>query len=333
MTENTPRTALSRRTLIGATAASAALGQSTITPTTAQAQSGEIKMAKDAQAMPEGGVTMDVDRAFVRIKEGLVHYRHAGEYTDGGPLPLYMMHAGPGSSKGLSGMVGLLGQSRRVIAADTLGFGESVPPEPEEPELTYYADSVIRIWDQLGLDKVDVYGSHTGANIGLEIAIAHPDRVRKLVFDGVALFDEDLAADMLANYAPKVKPQENGEHFIWAWNFMKDMGVYFPHYRRDAEHYLGKEPWPPEVLHNGVMEVMKALDHYYKGYNAVFRHKTRDRLPLCTVPSFCMAHRADPLYVSVEEAANLLPDAEHLVLPMTAGTQDKVDAIEKFLNA
>lgn len=276
---------------------------------------------------------MDVDRAFVRIKEGLVHYHHAGTQTDDGPLPLYMMHAGPGSSKGLTGLVSILGASRRCIAADTLGFGESVPPEPVEPDLVYYADSVIRVWDALGLDKVDVYGSHTGANVGMEIAIAHPDRVRKLVFDGVALFDPALAADMLENYAPLVEPQENGEHFIWAWNFMKDMGVYFPHYKRDAEHYLGKEPWPPEVLHNGVIEVMKAMRHYHKGYNAVFRHKTHDRLPLVTVPTFCMAHEADPLHVSVEEAAALVQNSEHLVLPKTAGEQDRADAVTKFLNA
>jgi pimeloyl-ACP methyl ester carboxylesterase len=310
--------------MLGGTAATATPLSAFVS--TASAQTPDTKITT-------GEKTMDVDRAFVRIKEGLVHYRHAGTETEDGPLPLYMMHAGPGSSKGLSGLVAILGESRRCIAADTLGFGESVAPEPEEPDLVYYADSVVRIWDALGLDKVDVYGSHTGANVGMEIAIAHPDRVRKLVFDGVALFDPELAADMLENYAPKVKPQENGEHFIWAWNFMKDMGVYFPHYRRDAKHYLGKEPWSASTLHNGVMEVMKAIDHYYKGYNAVFRHKTHERLPLVTVPTFCMAHRADPLHVSVEEAAALVPDSEHLVLPATAGEQERADAVLKFLDA
>ncbi|MEE8307772.1 MAG: alpha/beta hydrolase [Gammaproteobacteria bacterium] len=280
-----------------------------------------------------GDAPMEINRAFVRIDEGLIHYRHAGESKDGGPLPLYMMHAGPGSSKGLSDLIALFGESRPVIAADTLGFGDSVPPEPEEPDLVYYADSVIRVLDALGLDKIDVYGSHTGANIGMEIAIAHPDRVRKLVFDGVALFDPALAADMLENYAPLITPQENGEHFIWAWNFIKDMGVYFPHYKRDAEHYLGKEPWPAAVLHDYVIEVMKAMNHYHKGYNAVFRHKTHERLPLLRVPTFCMAHEADPLHVSVEEAAALVPDSQHLVLPFTAGADQKTDAIVKFLDA
>ena len=286
-----------------------------------------------APAKEKGEGPMEIDRGFVRIKEGLVHYRHAGESKKGDPVPLYMMHAGPGSSEGLSDLVAILGATRQVIAADTLGFGDSVPPAPDEPDLVYYADSVVRILDALGLDRIDVYGSHTGANIGMEIAIAHPDRVRKLVFDGVALFDPALAADMLENYAPPITPEENGEHFIWAWNFIKDMGVYFPHYKRDAEHYLGKEPWPAAVLHNYVIEVMKAMNHYHKGYNAVFRHKTHQRLPLVSVPTFCMGHEADPLHVSVQEAAALVPDSQHLVLPFTSGAKEKTLAMLKFLDA
>ena len=309
--------------MIGGTAAS-------VTPLSTDALG---NVTSSSTHIPQGDARMQIDRAFVRIEEGLVHYRHSGEQKDQGHLPLYMMHAGPGSSQGMEDLIAILGETRWAIGADTLGFGESAPPTPNAPDLIYYADSVIRVWDALGLDKVDVYGSHTGANIGMEIAIAHPDRVRKLIFDGVALFDPDLASDMLANYAPEVEPQENGEHFIWAWNFLKDMGVYFPHYRRNKEHYLGKEPWPARLLHNMVIEVMKALPHYHKGYNAVFRHKTHDRLPLVTVPTFCMAHEADPLHVSVEEAAALVPDSKHLVLPFTAKEQDRAKAVVEFLDS
>lgn len=318
---------LTRRTLISRTAAVAA-------PVSLSALAGRSHAAENNSTTPGGrDAPMEVDRAFVRIEEGLVHYRHAGSSKDGGPLPLYMMHAGPGSSRGLEGLVGIFGNSRLAIAADTLGFGESVPPAPDTPDLPYYADSVVRIWDALDLEKVDVYGAHTGANIGMEIAIAHPDRVRKLVFDGVALFDPDLAADMLKNYAPEITPQENGEHFMWAWNFIRNMGVYFPHYKRDAGHYLGKAPGSADRIHNGVIEVMKAMNHYHKGYNAVFRHKTHDRLPMVTVPTFCMAHKADPLHVSVEEAAALVPNSTHLVLPVTAARRDKADAAIDFLDS
>ena len=275
----------------------------------------------------------EVNRSFIRIKEGLVHYRHSGNLDNDKRLPLYMMHAGPGSSKSLSNVLSLLGEQRYCIAPDTLGFGEAAPPLVDKPDLIYYADSVARILDKLKIEKVDMFGSHTGANIGLEFSIAHPDRVRKLIFDGVALFEPELASDMLENYAPEIIPQENGEHFIWAWNFIKDMGVYFPHYKRDKEHYLGKSPWPPEVLHDSVIEVMKALKHYHKGYNAVFMHKTHERLPLLKTPTLCMGHQADPLHVSVEKAASLITNSAHLVLPFTAGAAEKFQAITQFLDS
>jgi len=278
-----------------------------------------------------GYFAMNVDRAFVRIKEGLVHYRHAGYFAEGEALPLYMMHASPGSSAGLDGLVAMLAEGRRVIAADTLGYGDSAAPIFEAPDLTYYADSVARILDALGIDKVDLYGSHTGANIAIEFVIAHPDRVSRLVFDGVALFDKVLAKDMLENYAPRVAPRDDGSHLLWAWNFLRDMGQFFPHYKRDPKHYLARPMQSAEQLTSRVIEVLKALPHYHKGYRAVFRHKTHQRLPLISVPTLCMAHKADPLHVSVEEAAALVPNCTRLVLPLTASLVDKVRAINDFL--
>ena len=296
--------------------------------------SSNTSLAKSIKSEDSKGKNMiEVNRAFVRIDEGLIHYRYSGNIDEKNNLPLYMMHAGPGSSKSLANILSLLGEDRYCIAADTLGFGESDPPLAEKPDLEYYADSVARILDRLKIHKVDMFGSHTGANIGLEFAIKHPDRVRRLIFDGVALFEPQLAADMLKNYAPEITPQPNGEHFIWAWNFIKDMGVYFPHYKRDKEHYLGKEPWPTEMLHNSVVEVMKAMKHYHKGYNAVFMHKTLERLPLLQTPTLCMGHEADPLHVSVEKASSLIKNSKHLVLEFKSGAKEKYKVISDFLES
>jgi len=275
---------------------------------------------------------MDVDRGFVRIREGLVHYHHAGELKKDGLLPLLMMHAAPGSSKSLFGHVASIGETRKVVAMDTLGYGDSSGPELEEPDLIYYADSVARVLDMLGLDKIDVYGSHTGANVGAELAIAHPDRVHRMVFDGVALFDRDLAHDMLENYAPKIRPDEHGGHLMWVWHFLRDMGQFFPHYKKDAKHQMNNSIWSPELITQMAVEVLKNLDTYYKGYNAVFRHNTHERLPLVTVPTLCMAHKADPLHAYVEEAAALMVDSRYVLLPKTAGLADKVKAVVNFLD-
>src|SRR5690606_17539135 len=107
-----------------------------------------------------------IDRAFVRIEEGLVHYRRlAGEGH-----PLMMFHPSPNSSRGLMPVMQALrsaGCRADMHAIDTLGNGDSAPPRPdlEAPGIEYFADAMARVMDALGLDSVDLYGMHTGARI------------------------------------------------------------------------------------------------------------------------------------------------------------------------
>jgi pimeloyl-ACP methyl ester carboxylesterase len=278
---------------------------------------------------------MEIDRAFVRLAEGLVHYRHCGTAAPG-TLPLYMVHASPASSVNLVGMMGAMGDRRRVIAPDTLGNGDSAVPALDVPEMDYYADSVARVLDVLKLDRVDVYGSHTGAHIGCELAIRHPDRVRKLVFDGIGMFSAADKADFLVNYAPEMKPDAYGRQLVWAWHFVRDQALYFPYFRQTSE-FARAQPMPsPAALTRTVVEVLKALTTYHKGYRAAFRHPDRERLPLITQPTLCMASGDDPLKAGVADAAGLIPNATQAILPAERtpeGLAAKAAAVAAFLDA
>lgn len=275
-------------------------------------------------------MAVDVDRSFVRIDEGLVHYRHAGQHNDAKGHPVYVAHAGPGSSAGYEPLIAELGAARFVIAPDTLGNGDSAPPAPVAPDLEYYADSVCRILDALKIDQVDFFGSHTGAHIGCELAIHHPDRVRKIIFDGIGIFDNALREDMLANYAPAVTPDEFGTQLTWAWHFLRDQMIHFPYYRRDPEHRILVNMPPPEALHGMVTEVLKALTTYHHGYHAVFRHDAVNRLPLVTVPSMFMASEPDPLTAYLDEVSTLIPGAAHKSITLGQGLKGSADAILSF---
>ena len=278
---------------------------------------------------------MDIDRAFVRIAEGQVHYRTCGHDSDIA-IPLYMIHASPSSALNLCPLMAKLAETRRVIAPDTLGFGDSPPPAQDVPNAHDYADSVARVMDALGLETCDFYGSHTGAHIATEFAIRYPNRVRRLVFDGIGMFSQEDKVDFLANYAPEMEPDEFGRHLIWAWNFIRDQVIHFPYFRRIPEFRRSEAVMPPpEAIQPIVVEVLKALTTYHKGYRAAFRHNDRERLPLVTQKTFCMASEDDPLTAGIDEAAALVPNSEKAVLPSEStaqGLTDKASGILAFLD-
>ena len=127
---------------------------------------------------------MEINRAFTRIEEGEIHYRYSGNESN---ETIYMIHSSPASSVILLPLMGELNAHFHTIAPDTLGFGDSAPPDHDLPSSVDYAESVIRVMDRLEIDQCYFYGSHTGAHIATEVAINFPDRVKKLVLDGIAM--------------------------------------------------------------------------------------------------------------------------------------------------
>lgn len=256
-----------------------------------------------------------IERGFVTIREGQVHFRRARRESllpdspDDAPPPLWMVHASPASSVTLTGLMAELAATRDVIAPDTLGNGDSAAADVAEPDIAYYADSSWRALDQLGLEYVDLYGSHTGAHIVAEMAIAHPGRVRRMVLDGIAMFEPAEKTEFLAHYAPAMAPDITGAQFHWALQFVRDQGWFFPYFRRDATHNRGLAAPSAEALHRTTVEVLKALRTYHLAYRAAFAHDDRGRLPLVAVPTLVMADASDPLQKGVSLAASLLPGA------------------------
>ncbi len=258
-----------------------------------------------------------IERSFVRIREGQVHLRRAGgpPSCEGAARPLWMVHASPASSVSLTGLMMALAPGRAVIAPDTLGNGDSAPPEPAAPDIVYYADSSLRVMDALGIERADLYGSHTGAHIVTEMAIARPDRFGRVILDGIAMFSPEDKQDFLAHYAPAMQPDFFGSQVHWAWNFVRDQAWYFPYFRRDKAHLRATNPPSPEALHRTTVEVLKAIGTYHLAYRAAFAHRDRERLPLVRVPALVMADDTDPLRAGVDLAASLMPGALKAILP------------------
>jgi pimeloyl-ACP methyl ester carboxylesterase len=266
-------------------------------------------------------------RQYVDVSFGQVHVRRIGSASG---RPLLMLHASPSSSRTVLPLAERLASSRPVIAMDTPGFGESDPLSQSDPSVTDYASAVLEVVDALGKQPLDLYGSHTGASIALEAAVRGPDRVRRVVFDGLPVFSPDEGADHFNNYIPLFEPHGDGSHLVWAWNFIRDMVLFYPWYRQDASHSTGRAP-TTAMLHERVIDLLKAGPGYALGYRAVYRYQTPELVRRLTAPALlCVAHD-DVLAHHAQRAAAAQPDLSVTWLAPTDRLGRTTSAIEAFL--
>ncbi|MBV1693538.1 MAG: alpha/beta fold hydrolase [Hyphomicrobiales bacterium] len=82
----------------------------------------------------------------------------------------------------------LVGAGRRVIAMDCRGHGASQKLYGlEDYGAPLMAEDARRLLDHLGIERPDVMGYSMGARITAFLALAHPGRVRRIVFGGLGI--------------------------------------------------------------------------------------------------------------------------------------------------
>ena len=100
----------------------------------------------------------------------------------GDGVPLVLLHGGGSTIEVTFGQVlPVFAGSRRVIAAEEQGHGRTTDRDaPVRFEAS--ADDVAALLRYLNVDKADIFGFSNGASVALQVAIRHPQLVRKMVF-------------------------------------------------------------------------------------------------------------------------------------------------------
>lgn len=249
-----------------------------------------------------------IRRDFADLDHGQIHLRSVG---DGPHTPIVLIHQSPGSSKQLEPlMTEIARRGRPVLAPDTAGNGDSEPLPMPQPTISDLAEAAFAAIETRHSGLIHLYGSHTGASIAMEIAIARPDRIGSLTIDGMGLYTADLRSEVLDRYAREIRPDAEATHLMKVWHFCRDQHLFWPYYNRTAAGRLPDGLPNDEALHDFVVEVLKAMRTYHLSYRAAFRHPKRDRLPLLKLPVHVICSTSDMLFEYFDEIASLVPGSE-----------------------
>ena len=92
----------------------------------------------------------------------------------------------------------LASEGLHVVTLDLLGHGRSDrPADPLVYSMTAFGDQVIALLDHLGAGQAVIGGTSLGANVSLEVAAEHPDRVKGLIIE-MPVLDNALEAGIVA---------------------------------------------------------------------------------------------------------------------------------------
>lgn len=113
---------------------------------------------------------------FMELEGMRIHYRDEGK----GP-PLLLVHGTSSSLHTWDGWTAELAPRRRIVRLDLPGFGLTGPAPDRDYRVERYARLLAAFLDRLGIRRADVGGNSLGGRVAVTFALAHPDRVGKLI--------------------------------------------------------------------------------------------------------------------------------------------------------
>jgi pimeloyl-ACP methyl ester carboxylesterase len=135
-------------------------------------------------------VTIHLRKMYVDCRFGQLHL-HTSFPSSGGfdeLTPLLCVAPPTRSGRIFRPVLRDLGRDRSVYAPDLPGSGESDAPE-HTPVVADHAAAFVDLIGSLRLKQVDVIGYQTGALAAVELALARPEQVRRLILIGVPSSD------------------------------------------------------------------------------------------------------------------------------------------------
>lgn len=241
-------------------------------------------MTEGAASHPSG-----LARHFANVAGREFHYLRTGS----GPV-VVLLPAFPWSAGSLAPLAKALAGEFTVVVMDLPGCGNS-HSLGGSPTLGDYAGAVAENLGALGIDRCHLYGTGTGAQVALEVAVRHPERVADVVLDQLPLLEDSQRSELTERFCPRFDPSWDAAHIAAIWWWCREQSLFRPWYRPAAATRLDADEPAPGVLQRRAADVLRAGDGYGDGRRAAFAHSAAGSLGRLEVPWTLVRSPADPL--------------------------------------
>ena len=245
-----------------------------------------------------------MQKIYVDTIDGQIHC-----LIGGSGKPVILLHQSPLSFDSFIEVAEFLSKSSTVCAIDTLGFGNSDKPKMK-PQIKDYALNVIRVMDNLSIQRASIAGHHTGANIAIEIGVAYPERTEKLILSAVHLLtSEQREALLKGSLFVSTDITEDGAFLIKMWDNLR-------HYFSIGNTINTENAKPrlkPEVMLRIFLDQLRAGPRYTEAALASFSYDAEAQLSKIKAPTLAMTGDLDAAYESLEKVRRLIPHCKSKV--------------------
>lgn len=117
-----------------------------------------------------------------------------------GSTPIVFIHSGAGNTQQWAAQLNHIRPTRRAIALDLRGHGQSSLPPNGDYSINSLAEDVQTVVDRLGIDKIILVGHSTGGSVAIAYAGRYPQRVAGLLLVDPSGDSTQLPAEQVQQY-------------------------------------------------------------------------------------------------------------------------------------
>lgn len=236
--------------------------------------------------------------------DGVVYQVH----SMGERMPLVILHGFTGTGRGMLKAFSDIRDSRRLIAPDLLGHGETdAPDDPHRYRMESAAADIAALIDAETDEPVDLFGYSMGGRLALYIALNYPNRIRSLILESASpgLNDESERAVRRQRDEKLADSIERGgiEAFVEKWERIPLFATQTDAMRESLRaERLAQRP--------------RGLANSLRGMGTGVQPSLWGRLDELSMPVLLITGALDTKFTEIaRKMTDSIPKAQHIVIP------------------